>query len=138
LSEADCRDKLLPVINDLWVQAGIGFEIIEVVEHNWDDIIDPNELNKIKSVIWSLERDPDTGMMTGKNIRKQTFVDSLMTPDGLHPESYDIWVFDFVGKESQGCCIDRDSRTIIVGRQSSKGYPWVTVRPLSCLGKTRT
>lgn len=136
LSETDCRDILLPVINDLWLQAGLGFEIIDILEHNWDETIDPIQLKSIRSTIWGLDRDPSSGKMSGKSIRRQAFVDSLIGLDRLHPETYDIWLFDIIGNQSQGCCIDRNSKTVIVGRRSSKGYPCMIARPLSCLGKT--
>lgn len=35
-----------------------------------------------------------------------------------------------------GCCISRESHTVIMGQRSTKGYPVPTIRPLPCLAKT--
>jgi hypothetical protein len=51
-------------------------------------------------------------------------------------ELFTIWIFDFIGQQSQGVCIDRSSRSIIIGQRSNKGYDTITSRPLHCLAKT--
>ena len=50
--------------------------------------------------------------------------------------SYDIWFMDMTGHQSQGICIDRKRRTIIMGERSTKGYDTPTKRPHHCLAKT--
>jgi len=50
--------------------------------------------------------------------------------------SYDVWFLDTTGHQSQGICIDRKWRTILMGERSTKGYPKATKRPHDCLSKT--
>lgn len=136
LTATECHDIILPRINELWAQAGICFAIVDVVDHRWADNVNSIPLVTLKDRIWGLCRDPATGKMAGKAERREIFLDHLIGNGHETPNTYDIWVFDFVGQQSQGCCISRQSRTIICGSRSTKGYAEPTTRPLDCLGKT--
>jgi hypothetical protein len=136
LTAAQCAEGILPRVNELWYQAGIQFELVEIVDHTWAEAIRDASVESIREQIWGLCRDPATGRMMGKEIRKNIFMNYLIGPENLNSSTYDVWFFDFIGKQSQGCCIDRGTRTVIMGRRSSKGYPGPTARPLACLGKT--
>ena len=47
-----------------------------------------------------------------------------------------VYLFDLIGRQSQGCCISRATRTVVLGERSTKGYAFPVIRPLACLGKT--
>lgn len=134
ITQNDCFDQIIHVVNKLWSQAGIEWELVEVMPLKWD--IDDVQLERLKSEIWSLHRDPTTGMMTGKEKRRNIFLNNLIKEHTQFNRSFDIFMFDFIGQESQGCCISRASHSIILGHRSTKGYPTPTLRPLPCLGKT--
>lgn len=136
ITAEECSNTLLPRLNELWRQAGIIFDLVEVMEHSWprkDNLID---VSAVHGKILSLCRDPSSGKMTGKKLRRDIFLGQLIGDDHLSPCTFDIWFFDMIGMDSQGCCIDRTSRTVIMGRRSTKGYAGPTERPLQCLGKT--
>ena len=85
-----------------------------------------------------MDRDPQTGAMRNKSHRRSIFLDKLL-PNHCHEnalKTYDIYFFDFIGQQSQGCCISRQTHTVIMGYRSTKGYTNPTVRPLHCLAKT--
>lgn len=136
ISADECICVLLPLVNQLWSPAGIQFELNGVLCHDWSDNSPPLDIELILSQIKSLCRDHSTGRMTGKDLRRSIFMDQLIGRHRLRPDSYDVWFFDMIGMESQGCCIDRESRTIIMGRRSTKGYDTLTERPIECLAKT--
>jgi len=65
------------------------------------------------------------------------FLNHLMKKPPFDPtEAYNIWIYDFIGQDSQGVAISRETHQIIVGQRSTKGYEKITVRPIDCLGKT--
>jgi hypothetical protein len=132
----ECYNILGPQLNSFWALANISFDIVNVTEHDWPEEIKGKTQTDIKSQIWDLARDPATGRMAGKDTRREIFLTQLIGSSNLSPASYDIWLFDLIGQASQGCCIDRQSRTIIMGRRSTKGYLMPTRRPLACLAKT--
>jgi hypothetical protein len=51
-------------------------------------------------------------------------------------DAYDVHLYDFIGQTFQGCCVDRQTHTIVMGVRSNKGYAEVTRRPDACLAKT--
>lgn len=138
VEQAQC---LVPVINTFWTQAGIQWELIDITCMTWPTTVvsadgEPNLLEFIKKRIWMLQRDPTTGKMAGKDIRRSVFLDTLIREHTTNKYTFDIHIFDYIGQKSQGCCISRESHTIILGHRSTKGYLVPTERPLSLLGKT--
>lgn len=71
-----------------------------------------------------------------KDHRKKLFLQQLLPHAELDLHTFDVYIFDFIGHQSQGCCISRDTHTVIMGARSTKGYPEPTLRPLPCLAKT--
>ena len=109
-------DQALCVLNDIWVQAGIQFILVDGMEiTSWDSTYSAEVLAQLKEQIWSLKRGTD-GRMQNKPLRKQIFLDYLLR-DYINGslDAFDIWVFDFIGCGSQGACISRETYNIIVG-----------------------
>jgi len=137
LTAFDIEHTILVRVNELWKQAGIEFYMVDTTEHEWPAQVKDTTVMALQQQILCLTRDHSTGRMTGKDLRRTIFIDYLIGWDTLHNSiSYNLWFFDMIGMESQGCCIDRYSRTIIMGRRSTKGYSVPTERPMHCLGKT--
>ena len=134
-----------------WIkQAGIQFNLIDVKERYCT--LGPTIENDIQHFIThQLKRGTD-GKMMYKKERRHKFCNVLLSSfldnnnsnnknnknDLLETTSniYDIWFIDMVGQQSQGQCIDRTSRTIIMGERSTKGYNEPTKRPHDCIAKT--
>ena len=129
-----CQD-----LNRYWAQACIFFDLVSVERYECQL---PRKIQEdLKDFIQNkLRRGPD-GRMMHKAERRQIFVDLLLnsfaesktTSYGCH---YDIWFMDMVGHQSQGICIDRSRRIVIMGERSTKGYEIPTQRPHFCLAKT--
>lgn len=138
--------------NEYWLPARIQFRLIDVVERNWTTIEQQNnyavseeEQIQVKDFIYeSLTRGPD-GKMMKKGQRKHVFLNKILSSfeyyrikssmiDSINV--FDVWFFDCTGQKSQGICINRSKRTVILGERSSKGYPVLTCRPLHCIAKT--
>lgn len=138
LSFDDCEKEILPGMNAFWNQAGIRWDLIQVKTIEWPD--DPDgtrqSLENAKRSVWSLQRDEFSGMMMNKDHRKKLFLEQLLPQAERDLATFDVYIFDFIGHESQGCCISRDTHTVIMGVRSTKGYPEPTRRPLHCLAKT--
>lgn len=135
LDPETCRDQLLPIVNSYWEQAGIQWMLNDVVEKHWSD--DGSiDMTALRTQIWSLNRDPATGMMADKDVRRKIFLENLLPDHHLRMDTYDVYFFDLVGQQSQGCCISEATHTVIMGRRSTKGYHTPTERPIECLGKT--
>jgi hypothetical protein len=135
LTPADI-EVIVATINSIWYQAGILWEVVDTQVISWPDLVNDQPLAQIRDTIWSLHRGPD-GKMEGKDIRRHLFVNTLLQNHSSSiPDCFSIWIFDYIGNGSQGCCIDRKCKTIIIGQRSTKGYAAPTVRPNHCLGKT--
>jgi len=139
-----CSDALnvgsIPAIVDLmngyWRQAGIFFKLVAVEERK-SNLAEELE-NDIKMFLRNtLRRGPD-GKMMHKSERREKLVDVLLTSFDYQTtaNTYDIWFVDMIGHQSQGICIDRRTRTVIMGERSTKGYDEPTNRPHDCLAKT--
>ena len=142
--------SIVEQINNIyWIkQAGIQFNLIDVKERYCT--LGPTIENEIQHFIThQLKRGTD-GKMMYKKERRHKFCNVLLSSfldnknnhnnrnDLLETTSniYDIWFIDMVGQQSQGQCIDRTSRTIIMGERSTKGYNEPTKRPHDCIAKT--
>lgn len=133
------RDQCLEMLsraNFLWQEARIHWHLVDVVEEYFSHL-DVSTKITLRERIWSLGRGAD-GKMANKDFRREMFLGSkgLIPNHHAHSDAFDVYYFDYVGNESQGCCISRDSRTVIMGQRSTKGYDIPTSRPLHCLGKT--
>ncbi|KAL7469259.1 hypothetical protein ACHAXS_009520 [Conticribra weissflogii] len=110
-----------------------------IIEHDIDHIIPRESRQKARHLIrHGLTRGPD-GKMQNKDQRERMFTEVLLQPLGyrdVYLNSFDIYFFDMVGMGSQGVCICRSSRTVVMGERSTKGYPTPTKRPHECLAKT--
>ena len=139
--------SLLEMVNQYWEQAGIHFELNEVQEH--DSTASTSKLTKeIENDIYNflthkLRRGPN-GKMMHKHERYDKFVNVLLASFGHHNNesmitkhpSFHVWFMDMTGNQSQGICIDRKTKTIILGERSTKGYDSPTTRPHEYLAKT--
>lgn len=163
MSEEDCR-VIVIAMNIYWQQAGIVWELLEVKLAEWQDDHDGSRSSVLtaREAIWSLSRDKNTGAMMNKGFRKNLFLRNLL-PNAVNDiDTFDVHLFDFIGHESQGtcicnlhsvrldrqlifsiiscitsgCCISRETHTVIMGARSTKGYSQPTLRPLPCLAKT--
>jgi hypothetical protein len=104
LTWEECFTELVPLMNSYWKQAGIEWDLVEVLPEEWTDDADGGRasIEQARRDIYSLSRDPATGMMAGKGFRRSLFLDRLI-PEALQEcNTYDIYMFDFVGNESQG------------------------------------
>mmetsp|Transcript_28788 Transcript_28788/g.59079 ORF Transcript_28788/g.59079 Transcript_28788/m.59079 type:complete len:342 (+) Transcript_28788:24-1049(+) len=110
-----------------------------IIEHDIDKIIPRESRQRARRLIrHGLIRGPD-GKIQNKDQRQRVFTGELLQPLGyrdVYLKSFDIYFFDMVGMGSQGVCICRSSRTVIMGERSTKGYPKPTKRPHECLAKT--
>ena len=79
---------------------------------------------------------PFTDTKTNNSLSNSTSLVTAAPAKAAPSLSYHVWFFDCIGMGSQGCCIDRKSRVVIMGERSSKGYPTLTARPHLCLAKT--
>jgi len=140
--------KIVQHTNTLWEQANIHFDLICVEEN---ECVLPFRIQEdLKFLIEHKLRRGLHGKMMHKAERRRQFVDVLLASfqnnknDTLDDEGYnydhrccyDIWFIDMVGHQSQGICIDRKTRTVMMGERSTKGYKTPTKRPHRCLGKT--
>ncbi|OEU15704.1 hypothetical protein FRACYDRAFT_240397 [Fragilariopsis cylindrus CCMP1102] len=154
-----CQSIVEQINNRYWIkQAGMQFNLIDVKERYCT--LGPTIENEIQHFIThQLKRGTDGKMMYKKerrhkfcNVLLSSFLDNSSCSnnnknnknnnnsknDLLETTSniYDIWFIDMVGQQSQGQCIDRTSRTIIMGERSTKGYNEPTKRPHDCIAKT--
>mmetsp|Transcript_1352 Transcript_1352/g.2304 ORF Transcript_1352/g.2304 Transcript_1352/m.2304 type:complete len:304 (-) Transcript_1352:191-1102(-) len=129
-------------MNQYWKQAGIHFHLSAtdgVVEHNMDQILADDVRKEGKHFIMNgLTRGPD-GRMQNREKRKEFYHNVLLHPLGFRDAkatSYDVYFLDMTGNGSQGVCISREHRSVVMGERSTKGYPEPTKRPHLCLAKT--
>lgn len=104
LTWEQCFLELVPMMNNYWRQAGIEWDLIEVLSKDWPNDADGGRslLEQARHDINKLARDPETGMMAGKDRRRAIFLDKLI-PEALQQRStYDVYMFDFIGNGSQG------------------------------------
>lgn len=109
LTLEECFNQLVPSMNQYWKQAGIEWNLIEVVNKEWPDDINGSRvlLNQARCGIHGLCRDPNTGMMAEKGFRRKLFLEHLI-PEALQDRAtYDVYIFDFIGNESQGMLVYR-------------------------------
>lgn len=137
LSIEECREEIVPRLNEIWRSvANISFDLVTVSEHEWPEEVSGTSQGELRRQIWNLSRDRASGKMNGKDVRRDIFINKLIGQANINPTTYDVWIFDFIGMKSQGCCIDRFNRVIIMGQRSTKGYIEPTLRPLTGLAKT--
>eukprot|EP00536_Pseudo-nitzschia_multiseries_P004340 jgi/Psemu1/187903/e_gw1.72.12.1 len=149
--DATAVQTIVRTINETyWVpQANIRFDLCSI-----EECVCPLETAVQEDFRFFLDhklrRGPD-GKMMHKAERKTRFLDIFLSSmdykreksDNLNNNnananrsSYDVWIIDTTGHQSQGMCIDRGRRTIVMGERSTKGYPTPTKRPHDCLAKT--
>ena len=106
LSEEDCR-VVVTEMNVYWQQAGIVWELLEVKLTEWRDDYDGSRSSTLaaREAIWSLSRDKNTGMMMNKGFRKNLFLQELLPEAVKDTDTFDVYMFDFIGHESQGAYI---------------------------------
>jgi len=143
------EDSIKPMVDKLnrfWAQARIRFDLVLIETRECP--LSRKAQEELKAFLkHKLRRGPD-GRMMHKAERREKFVDVLLhsfdysntTHNNSNSNSlcchYDIWFMDMVGHQSQGICIDRQRRTILMGERSTKGYDTPTKRPHDCLAKT--
>jgi hypothetical protein len=127
-------------VNALWCQAGVRWNLVGVVDRSFEtfDDFSASKQQQVRDFIHKgLTRGPD-GRMQNKQQRAKVFLGTMLSLFEYDKiiSCYNVWIFDVVGRQSQGCCIDRKNRTVILGERSDKGYPTFTKRPHACLAKT--
>ena len=166
LTAAAIRDTIVERINHYWQpQAGISFQLLAVLDRPCT-LGPTIERDLHHFITHKLKRGPDGKMLHKKERRIKFYdvLISSFLPNNNNNNSnnnnsnnnsngsslttttkkknittaftYDIWFMDMVGDGSQGQCIDRKTRTIMMGERSTKGYDTPTKRPHPCLGKT--
>lgn len=75
-------------------------------------------------------------LLSSMDYKKKKYNNNSNNKANNYNRSYDVWFLDTTGHQSQGICIDRKRRTILMGERSTKGYPRATKRPHDCLSKT--
>lgn len=96
--------EIVPEVNRYWEQAAIEWNLVEVIPLEWPDDPDGtrNSLLEARRDIQKLTRDHDTGMMTNKDLRRKIFLEKLIPTVVNDRSTYDVYMFDFIGEESQG------------------------------------
>ena len=104
LTKIECHTHLVPSMNEFWSQASIQWNLVDVCEKSWSNDEDGSRstLECICERIWSLQRDNDTGKMANKEGRREVFLDGLLSGYENDKNTFDLYVFDFIGQESQG------------------------------------
>jgi hypothetical protein len=141
----DSMQHIVVQMNCFWAQAGIQFAMSDIgnttngiMEHDMDQLISEKVRQESKDFIFfGLARGPD-GRMQNRSKRRELYLNTLLAPLNFRDDkhTYDVYFFDMTGNGSQGVCISRDDRAVIMGERSTKGYPEPTKRPHSCLAKT--
>ena len=100
----ECFTELVPIMNEFWTQAGIVWDLIEVAPVQWPNDVDGSRktIECARKQITLLVRDHSTGKMTNKDLRRSIFIDTLIPNAALSKETYDVYMFDVIGEESQG------------------------------------
>jgi len=158
-----CSDSLnvetsiIPIVqqlNTFWEpQARIRFDLVCAEERECE--LSSKVQEELKFFLMHKLRRGKDGKMMHKSERRTKFVDVLLTSFNYkgnnddddddaaaaaaeinNNKSYDIWCMDMTGHQSQGICIDRSWRTVLMGERSTKGYDRPTKRPHDCLAKT--
>lgn len=103
MSEEDCRFIVI-VLNRLWLQAGIIWELTEIMPLEWKDDPDGSRSSILaaRESIWSLHRDVNTGAMMNKGFRRDLFLQKLLPDAAKDMDTFDVYIFDFIGHQSQG------------------------------------
>lgn len=128
-------DEVTGRINELYSQAGIVWDPIFQEERNLDDLIPESKQKELRNIILDkIGRNSNQKRGT----RRKVFLQQILSLFNYQTtqDMYDIWLFDIIGNTSQGCCIDRLSRTIIMGERSNKGYRDYTIRKAFNLATT--
>jgi hypothetical protein len=112
LTEDDLNFQIVPLMNEYWAQARIEWTLESVESASWPEdmeLVDAEgtegvrrSLGEVRSGIWNLKRDPETGKMAGKGLRRDLFLGCLLKGFRERADMYDVHVFDFIGEESQG------------------------------------
>ena len=103
ITQTECVEILVPQMNMFWCQASIQWDLIEVKLLQWDNDADSrSNLYTARENIGKLTRDRSTGMMTNKDLRKRTFLENLIPKSKYDTSTFDVYIFDFIGHESQG------------------------------------
>lgn len=108
ISERDCR-VIVDAMNVYWLQAGIVWELLEVTSTEWSDDRDGTRSSIVaaRDDIWGLKRDKNTGAMMNKGFRRDLYLQKLLPDAEKETDTFDVYVFDFIGQQSQG----KDSAT---------------------------
>jgi hypothetical protein len=111
-SEQLCNE-LIPQMNKYWAQAAIQWDLVEVLPKVWPDDPDGSRtsLQAARQDMQQLVRDPETGKMTNKGIRRKLFLEQLIPEATSHTDTYDVYLFDFIGEGSQGKAIPPSTST---------------------------
>jgi hypothetical protein len=104
LTEDQLRNELIPEMNRYWAQAAIQWDLVDVIPAEWANDADGSRrsLEIARQDMQQLVRDPETGKMTNKGIRRKLFLEQLIPEASTRTNTYDVYLFDFIGEGSQG------------------------------------
>lgn len=141
----ETMQQIVTEMNRYWEQARILFELSDIgntshgiIDHDLDQLIPEQVRQESRHFIeFGLTRGPD-GRMQNRSERKELYLNTLLAPFNFRNDTstYDVYFFNMTGNGSQGVCISRVDRVVIMGERSTKGYTVATKRPHSCLAKT--
>jgi hypothetical protein len=106
LTKKECQEQLCSSLNEYWWPAGIVWDIVDVPMKEIVDTSESSTYGMSKSIlrehVWNLKRSKETQQMANKEFRRTIFLGNLI-PEHQHSlNTYDIYMFDFIGHESQG------------------------------------
>ena len=137
--------QIVTEMNKYWEQCRIEFQLLTdsntsdgVLNHDMDELISEDIRKESRHfIVHGLTRGPD-GRMQNRSKRKDLYLNTLLHPLNFRQNrsTFDVYFFDMTGNGSQGVCISREHRVVIMGERSTKGYNEPTKRPHSCLAKT--
>ena len=137
---ADLNEKwftvqMLPQINAYFKRHGIQWESGGCVELNVAE--SGSEENKAMCAKARAKIDMITRQNGSDNnkIRKEVFLETLIPQHKTQLDTYDVYFFDFIGDGFQGVTWF-NTRTVVMGLNSTKGYSSPTRRSAACLAKT--
>lgn len=135
---ADSVKLIVDKMNTYWKQSAIQFQLSHdnndttkncnsssnndgVMERHIDEIVPQETRQKARHFIkHGLTRGRD-GKMQNKDQRRLVFLDVILNTLNYRSnlQSYDLYFMDIIGMGSQGVCIDRSTRTVIMGERST-------------------
>ena len=127
--------KILPQINTYYKKHGIRWESSGCVELNVAESASEENMAMCAEARAKTNKINRQNAAGNNDIRREVFLKTLVPQYKTHLDTYDVYLFDFIGDGFQGVTWF-DTRTVVMGLRSTKGYTSPTRRPDACLAKT--